>query len=146
MASTIASARVSRPSGHRTPSGVSPANIGYVIYGKEVIVPCTALAAMARTGAGEEAAISQADFDEDGIDDVAVGPDFFLADGAGGLTPLERTWFSGDDGSGGAHGFDVQVRVPQFNAAGGDVQAVGVKLLGGGGVRHAAVGAHLADQ
>lgn len=26
--------------------GVSPANIGYVIYGKEVIVPCTALAAI----------------------------------------------------------------------------------------------------
>lgn len=26
--------------------GVSPANIGYVIYGREVIVPCTALAAM----------------------------------------------------------------------------------------------------
>lgn len=26
--------------------GVSPANIGYVIYGKEVIVPCTALAAV----------------------------------------------------------------------------------------------------
>jgi methylenetetrahydrofolate dehydrogenase (NADP+)/methenyltetrahydrofolate cyclohydrolase len=26
--------------------GVSPANIGYVIYGKEIIVPCTALAAM----------------------------------------------------------------------------------------------------
>lgn len=26
--------------------GVSPANIGYVVYGKEVIVPCTALAAV----------------------------------------------------------------------------------------------------
>lgn len=26
--------------------GVSPANIGYVIYGKEIIVPCTALATM----------------------------------------------------------------------------------------------------
>ena len=26
--------------------GVSPANIGYVVYGKEVIVPCTALAAI----------------------------------------------------------------------------------------------------
>ena len=26
--------------------GVSPANIGYVIYGKEIIVPCTALAAI----------------------------------------------------------------------------------------------------